>query len=328
MTDALSRLLATRDWLMADGATGSNLFAMGLAESDLPDLWNATHPAQVTALYSAAVQAGSDIFLTNSFGCNASRLRPHGAEDRAASLARISAELARNVADRAQRAIVVAGAIGPTGEIFAPMGTMTHASAVAIFHEQAEALKQGGADVLWLETLSCAQEYTAAAEAFALTDMPWCGTMSFDTSGQTMMGVTAAALVDLVESLPNPPLAFGANCGTGPSDLLRTILGFAAQGTERPLIAKASAGLPVTRDGRAHYAATPDLMAEYAVLARDSGARIIGGCCGTTPQHLERMRRALDSRPRGARPTLDQITVRLGALSPVQAAEDVATLPL
>lgn len=315
MTNALSRLLKTRDWLMADGATGTNLFNMGLSSGDAPEMWNEEHPDRIKKLYKYAVDAGSDIFLTNSFGGNASRLKLHGAEKRARELSRISAELGREVADASGRTVVVAGSVGPTGEIFAPMGPLTHAAAVEIFHEQAEGLKEGGADVLWLETISAPEEYKAAAEAFALADMPWCGTMSFDTAGRTMMGVTSAAMVDMVEKLPNPPIAFGANCGVGASDLLRTVLGFAAHGTERPIIAKGNAGIPKYHDGHIHYDGTPELMAEYAVLARDSGATIIGGCCGTMPEHLEAMHKALVERPRGPRPTLEDITAKLGGFS-------------
>ena len=184
-----------------------------------------------------------------------------------------------------------------------------------MFHEQAEGLKAGGADVLWLETISAPEEYKAAAEAFALADMPWCGTMSFDTAGRTMMGVTSEAMVAMVEKLPNPPLAYGANCGVGASDLLRTVLGFTSQGIERPVIAKGNAGIPKYQDGHIHYDGTPELMGEYAVMARDCGATIIGGCCGTMPDHLEKMREALSNRPRGERPTLERITEMLGGFS-------------
>ncbi len=315
MTDALTRLLQTRDWLMADGATGTNLFNMGLTSGDAPEMWNEEHPDRIKALYKFAVDAGSDIFLTNSFGGNAARLKLHGAEKRAREISRISAELGREVADAAGRQVVVAGSVGPTGDIFAPMGTLTHELAVEIFHEQAEGLKEGGADVLWLETISAPEEYRAAAEAFARAGMPWCGTMSFDTAGRTMMGMTSAQMVDMVEALENPPIAFGANCGVGASDLLRTVLGFAAQGTERPIIAKGNAGIPKYHDGHIHYDGTPELMAEYAVLARDCGAAIIGGCCGTMPEHLEKMHEALSTRPRGPRPTLDEVTARLGGFS-------------
>jgi len=315
MTDALTRLLASRDWLMADGATGTNLFNMGLSSGDAPEIWNIEHPDSIRRLYRSAVDAGSDIFLTNSFGGNASRMKLHGAQNRVQELNRVAASLGREIADAAGRTVVVAGSVGPTGEIFEPMGTMTHEVAVEMFHEQAEGLKAGGADVLWVETMSAPEEYKAAAEAARLAGMPWCGTMSFDTAGRTMMGVTSAAMVEMVEKLPNPPIAFGANCGVGASDLLRTILGFAAHGSERPLIAKGNAGIPKYHDGHIHYDGTPELMAEYAVLARDAGVRIIGGCCGTMPGHLKAMHAALESRPKGPRPTLETISALLGGFS-------------
>lgn len=315
MSNLLSDLLSSRDWLLADGATGTTLFEMGLQSGDAPELWNADEPAKIKKLYEGPVNAGSDIFLTNSFGGNASRLKLHDAQDRVRELNRLAAQIGRDVADAAGRPIVVAGSVGPTGDIFAPVGEMTHELAVEMFHEQAEGLKEGGADVLWLETISAPEEYRAAAEGFALADMPWCGTMSFDTAGRTMMGVTSAAMVELVESLPNAPLAFGANCGTGSSDLLRTVSGFAAQGTTRPIIAKGNAGIPKYVDGHIHYDGTPELMAQYAVMARNAGASIIGGCCGTRPDHLTHMRKALEETEASAPPTLEEIAETLGGFS-------------
>lgn len=313
--DVLSRLLAERDWLMADGATGTNLFNMGLSSGEPPEFWNTDRPDDIRTLYRGAVEAGSDIFLTNTFGGNASRLKLHGAQSRVHELNRIGAALGREIADAAGRLVVVAGSVGPTGEIMVPMGSLTHELAVEMFHEQAEGLKEGGVDVLWVETISSPDEFRAAAEAFSRANMPWCGTMSFDTAGRTMMGVTSADMAALVEKLPNPPLAFGANCGVGSSDLLRTVLGFFAQGTERPVIAKGNAGIPKYKDGKIHYDGTPELMADYACLARDAGARIIGGCCGTMPVHLRAMRAALETRPKGPRPTLEEISDRLGPYS-------------
>ena len=315
MADLLSELLETRDWLLADGATGTQLFAMGLQSGDAPELWNADEPEKIKKLYSGPVDAGSDIFLTNSFGGNASRLKLHSAEGRVRELNRLAADIGRDVADASGRKIVVAGSVVPTGEIFAPMGELTHELAVEMFHEQAEGLKEGGADVLWLETISAPEEYRAAAEAFERAGMPWCGTMSFDTAGRTMMGVTSSDMVDMVESLPTPPIAFGANCGTGSSDLLRTVLGFAAQGTTRPISAKGNAGIPKYVDGHICYDGTPELMAKYAMMARDAGASIIGGCCGTQPEHLVHMRAALENSERGDRPTLEMISDALGAFS-------------
>ena len=315
MSDLLSRLLEQRDWLLADGATGTTLFNMGLMAGEPPEFWNADRPDDIRTLYRGAVEAGSDLFLTNSFGGNASRLKLHNAQSRVREVNRLAAELGREIADAAGRPVVVAGSVGPTGDIMAPMGTLTHDLAVEMFHEQAEGLKEGGADVLWVETISAPEEFAAAAAAAELADMPWCGTMSFDTAGRTMMGVTSAKLAALVERLPNPPIAYGANCGVGASDLLRTVAGFVAAGSERPLIAKGNAGIPRFHDGSIHYDGTPSLMAEYAVLARDLGVRIIGGCCGTQPEHLRAMRAALEDTPRGPRPTLEDIAARIGSFS-------------
>ncbi|MFV1531385.1 MULTISPECIES: betaine--homocysteine S-methyltransferase [unclassified Phaeobacter] len=315
MTNTFTTLLETKDALLADGATGTNLFNMGLQSGDAPELWNVDEPKKITALYQGSVDAGSDLFLTNTFGGTAARLKLHDAQRRVRELNIAGAELGRNVADRSERKIAVAGSVGPTGEIMQPVGELSHALAVEMFHEQAEALKEGGVDVLWLETISAPEEFRAAAEAFKLADMPWCGTMSFDTAGRTMMGVTSSDMAELVEEFDPAPLAFGANCGTGASDILRTVLGFAAQGTSRPIISKGNAGIPKYVDGHIHYDGTPALMGEYAAMARDCGAKIIGGCCGTMPDHLRAMREALDTRPRGEHPTLEQIVQILGPFS-------------
>ncbi len=322
MSDVLSRLLNERDWLMADGATGTTLFNMGLQAGDSPELWNADQPDKIRALYQGAVDAGSDIFLCNTFGGTAARLKLHDAAHRVRELNRLGAALGREVADAADRTVVVAASMGPTGEIMAPMGNLTHEIAVEMFHEQAEGLKEGGADVIWVETISAPEEYRAAAEACKLAGMPWVGTMSFDTAGRTMMGVTSADMVTMVGKLDHPPLAFGANCGVGSSDLLRTVLGFTALAPEIPVVAKGNAGIPKYVEGHIHYDGTPELMAEYACMARDSGARIIGGCCGTTTEHLKAMRAALETHPAGPRPTLEAIAETLGGFSSASDGTD------
>ena len=315
MTDKLTSLLRTRDWLLADGATGTNLFNMGLSAGESPEFWNVDRRDEIRELYRGAVTAGSDVFLTNTFGGNAARLKLHDGQHRVGELNRAGAELAREIADAQDRPVVVAGSIGPTGEIMEPMGSLTPAAAVEMFHEQAEALKEGGVDVLWVETISSPDEYRAAGEAARLAGMPWCGTMSFDTAGRTMMGLTSSGFAGLIEALSYRPVAFGANCGVGASDLLRTVLGLSAQGPEQPIIAKGNAGIPKFEGGHIHYNGTPELMADYAVLARDCGARVIGGCCGTTSAHLRQMRIALEERPRGDRPTLERIVTALGGFS-------------
>lgn len=317
MSDKFAKALQSKDVLLADGATGTNLFNMGLQSGDAPELWNTDEPGKIKSLYKGFVDAGSDIFLTNTFGGTAARLKLHDAQSRVGELNRIGAELARDVVDQSGRDVLVAGSVGPTGEIMEPIGELSHVLAVEMFHEQADALKEGGADVLWVETISAPEEFRAAAEAFALVGMPWCGTMSFDTAGRTMMGVTSTDLTKLVEEFDTPPLAYGANCGTGSPDMLRTVLGFSAQGTERPIIAKGNAGIPRYEDGQICYDGTPELMGKFAVMARNAGAKIIGGCCGTMSPHLEKMREALDTQPRGERPTLEQVVEMFGPFSSV-----------
>ncbi len=315
MTDLLSELLAERDWLLGDGATGTNLFNMGLEAGEPPEVWNETHPDCIRALYDGSINAGSDMFLTNSFGGNYSRLKLHDRQDDVFTLNRIAAEIGREAADASGRKIVVAGSVGPTGEILEPVGTLSFNDAVDMFQEQARGLLAGGVDVLWVETISAPEEFRAAAKAFENLDAPWVGTMSFDTAGRSMMGVTATDLVALVESLPNQPIAFGANCGVGASDLLRTLIGFGKANPKLPVIAKGNAGIPKYVHGHIHYDGTPELMGEYALLARDAGARIIGGCCGTKPEHLVAMKAALESRPKGDTPTMEAISAALGGFS-------------
>jgi len=315
MTNPLRTLLDTRDWLLADGATGTNLFNMGLEAGEAPEMWNVQQPDNIRKLYQGAVDAGSDIFLTNTFGGNASRLKLHNAVDQVHELNRIGAAIGREIADAVGRRVIVAGSVGPTGEIMSPMGTLTHEIAVEMFHEQAEGLKAGGADVLWVETISAPEEFAAAAEAFALAGMEWCGTMSFDTAGRTMMGLTSKDMAKMVGKLAHQPIGYGANCGVGASDLLRTILAMSEVDPTSTLIAKGNAGIPKYHDGHIHYDGTPELMGQYAVLARHAGAKIIGGCCGTMPEHLKAMRAALEASEVGARPSLDDITAAMGGFS-------------
>lgn len=315
MSDLLGKLLSERGWLMADGATGTNLFNMGLEAGEAPEIWNETRPESIRRLYDGAVKSGSDLFLTNSFGGNFSRLKLHDRQKDVFRLNQIAAEIGREAADAAGHPIVVAGSVGPTGELLEPVGALKFDDAVEMFEEQASGLIAGGVDVLWVETISAPEEFRAAAEAFRRVDFPWCGTMSFDTAGRTMMGVTSEGMKDLVDGMNYQPLAFGANCGVGASDLLRTVLGITAHDPSLPVIAKGNAGIPKYVHGHIHYDGTPELMAEYAVLARDCGARIIGGCCGTMPDHLKAMRKALEETPPGPRPSLTEVAEKLGGFS-------------
>ena len=320
MKTTLEQLAATQDVLLADGATGTNLFTAGLETGYPPELWNVERPEAIAALYQQFVGSGSDIILTNSFGGTSFRLKLHQSEGRVAELNIAGARLAREVADKAERPVLVAGSVGPTGELFAPLGMLTDEDAEAAFTEQAEALAAGGVDVIWIETMSSLEEVHAAAKAGKKTGLPVMATMTFDTAGRSMMGVkpadykTFAAEIDLQ--------GFGANCGIGPAELIDSVSYFDAAEQERFVIAKGNCGIPAYVDGKIHYHGTPELMAEYALIARDLGVRIIGGCCGTKPEHLAAMRAALGSTPKGAPPSKQEITNRLGV-----AWKDLAEKP-
>jgi 5-methyltetrahydrofolate--homocysteine methyltransferase len=322
MTDPLRRLLVTKSVLLADGAMGTSLFAQGLATGDAPELWNLVEAARVRAVHQGFVEAGSDLILTNSFGANRCRLALHGAEGRVAELNRAAAGLARAAAERAGRPVLGAGSIGPTGEIFAPIGALAPEDGEAVFAEQAAALAAGGCDLLWIETMSAAEELRAALAGAAATGLPIVATMTFDTHGRTMMGLTPAAAMALRDDVAARPVAFGANCGIGPAQLVESVLALAAAAAQGDLIvAKGNCGIPHYLDGHIHYDGAPAVMADYACLARDAGARIIGGCCGTTPEHLRAMALALASRPAGPTPERATIEALLGPL-PVPPVAD------
>src|ERR1700688_5085546 len=298
MTDRLKELLEERPWLLADGATGSNLFDRGLQSGDAPELWNTDHPDRIAQLHRSFVEAGADIILTNSFGGTRHRLKLHKAEHGLAERTEKAARLARTEADRAGRVVLVGGSIGPTGEILEPLGPLSLIAAREAFAEQPSALAQGGADILWIETMASVEETEAAIFGARTTGLPVVATLSFDTNGRTMMGITPAELAGLHRK--HHLAACGSNCGTGPAELVACIVNLAAASDPAGiLVAKANCGIPQFVDGAIRFNGTPELMAQYACLSLDAGARIIGGCCGTTPEHLPVMCRALESHVRG-----------------------------
>jgi 5-methyltetrahydrofolate--homocysteine methyltransferase len=323
-TPSFTEALATRPWLLADGATGTNYFQMGLVSGDAPELWNFEHPDRVRSLHRRFIEAGADIILTNTFGGNRHRLKLHNAQDRVRELNIAAAKNARAEADAAGRPVYVGGSMGPTGEILEPVGTLPHADAVRAFAEQAMALKEGGVDVLWIETMSSEEELRAAVEGAAGAGLPIVTTMSFDTNGRTMMGVTPKAFGALTATLAAQPVAIGANCGVGASELIATVLGITAARPDAAVVAKGNCGIPQYVDGHIHYTGTPELMADYARIALDAGAKIIGGCCGTSPEHLAAMRRSLEGYTRHERPSIALVEARLGPVSELARGIDTA----
>jgi 5-methyltetrahydrofolate--homocysteine methyltransferase len=277
-------LLARPGPILADGAMGTMLFEAGLTSGDAPERWNVERPEVIRDVHRAYRAAGSRILLTNTFGGNRFRLALHGLDARVAELNEAAARLAGGVAHTAGGDAVVAGDIGPSGGILAPLGDLERADAVKGFAEQAAALRAGGVDVFWVETMSALEEVEAAVEGVrqAAPGVPVVVTMSFDTHGHTMMGVSPQQAAKELTALG--AAAVGGTCGLGSAP-------------DAVLVAKPNAGLPVLEDGRAVYRGSPEEMADYARRLVAAGVRVVGGCCGSAPAHLRAMADALGVTP-------------------------------
>lgn len=317
-SNILSDLISERGILMADGATGTNLFEMGLVSGEAPELWNESAPEKIEALHQGFVDAGSDIILTNSFGGTRHRLKLHDAQDRVFELNKLAAEIASKVAKTGKKRVIVAGSVGPTGELLVPLGAMTYDEAMAAFVEQIEGLKAGGAEIAWIETMSAADEIRAAAEAAVKVGLPYVYTGSFDTAGKTMMGLHPKDIHNVAKDIGDGPVAVGANCGVGASDILGSLLDMTKADPDANVVVKGNCGIPEFRGSEIHYSGTPELMADYTRLAIDAGAKIIGGCCGTSCEHLVAIRGAIDTHnvagDQSKRPTIDEVVERIGPM--------------
>jgi methionine synthase I (cobalamin-dependent) len=295
----LQQLISSGEPILLDGAMGTMLMDVGLEQGYAPEAWNVEHPDRVRAVHRAYIQAGSNVILTNSFGGTRFRLKLHNFQDRVVEFNRAAAQNARAEADSAGHPVIVAGSMGPTGELLEPMGTMTFEEAKAAFAEQAGALAEGGVDVLWIETMSDLNEVKAAIEgAQSVSDLPLVATMTFDTHGHTMMGVKPEQAVEFLKAYDLT--AIGANCGNGPGEIEAVVTAMRTVAPDVPLIAKANAGIPHWEGSELRYDGTPEVMANYAARVRDLGANLIGGCCGNTPAHIQAMAEALQIDRAGA----------------------------
>ena len=274
--------LASGEVLIADGATGTMLLEAGLPTGTPGEAWILERPEVIMKLHCAYVEAGSQIILTATFGGTRARLKAAGLEVRVAEINRRAAELARQVAgdDR-----YVGGDVGPTGELMVPLGPLTYETAVELFAEQAQALAAGGADCIYVETMSDLNEAKAAVEgARQGCDLPVFCTFSFDTHGRTSMGVSPAQAAQAMAALGVP--ATGANCGHAPEEVLDFLPQMRQAAPDAYLIAKPNAGLPRLVKRQVVYDATPERMAELARRYVELGARIVGTCCGSSPAHI------------------------------------------
>ena len=286
-------LLDQSGYIITDGAMGTVLFAAGLEQGDPPELWNIKHPDRVAAVHHAYLQAGSQIVLTNTFGGSRHRMALHNAQSQVEQANQAAAEILRKVVNQSDKNAIVAGDIGPSGEVLAPYGELAFQDAKDAFSEQAAALIAGGVELIWIETMSDLEEVRAAVEGTRQVskDIPIVTTMTFDTHGRTMMGVTPEQAFETLSSFG--VTALGGNCGNGPEEIIEVITKMRAIDQETLLVAKANAGIPELVKGEAVYRASPETMADYAIQAYQAGARVIGACCGSTPDHIRAITTAL-----------------------------------
>lgn len=286
-------LLQERPYILADGAMGTMLFAAGLQHGDPPDLWNLEFPEKVAAVHRGYLEVGSQVLLTNTFGANRFRLALHGLEGKVAEINRAAVEILRSEIAANGRDALIAGDIGPSGQVLLPYGDLSFDEAVQGFVEQAAALVEEGVDLVWIETMADLEEVRAAVEGVrqVSSELPLITTMTFDTRGRTMMGVTPERAAETLSS--HGVAALGGNCGNGPEEIIEAIEKMHSATPDAFLAAKANAGIPHLVSGKPVYDATPESMARYAVNAYQAGARLIGACCGSTPEHLKAMAEAL-----------------------------------
>jgi len=290
MTNSFSDRLRAGEILVADGATGTNLQAVGLPPGASPEEWVFDQPDRIRALQRSFVEAGSDLILTCTFGGTRIRLKESRYAERAAELNRRAVDLAREAAGART---LVGGSMGPLGSLLKPFGPIEYAEAVAVYAEQAQALS-AGVDVLVIETHFALEEAQAAVEgARQVSQLPLVVSFSYDRGVRTMMGVKPAQVAEKFKSLD--VTAIGANCGTTLENMEKIVQEYTAANSGLILWAKPNAGLPSvdTATGRSFYSVTPEQMAEFAKRYVEAGARIVGGCCGSAPAHVRAIAQAV-----------------------------------
>jgi 5-methyltetrahydrofolate--homocysteine methyltransferase len=290
MTAHIMQRLAAGDVLVADGATGTMLQKAGLPTGTPGEAWVLERPGEIKKLHRAYLAAGSQIILTATFGATRARLNAAGLDAKVVEVNQRAAELAREAATNATTGPgadnrFVGGDIGPTGEMMPPIGKLTYDAALEMFAQQAGALAAGGVDLIWIETMSDANEARAAVEgARQGCDLPIFCTFSFDTHGRTSMGVGPTQAAEAVGQLGVQGI--GANCGHAPDELLTILPEMQDAAPAAYLIAKPNAGIPRLVKRQVVYDASPEQMAELACRYVELGASVVGACCGSSPAHI------------------------------------------
>ena len=285
MTHDDFKALVSRKVVLLDGATGSQLRAVGMPVGVSTELWAYEHPEAIVALQRAYVDAGSDIIYAPTFSANRVGLEMHGAADR---LAEINAGLVRLACQAADGRALVAGDFTTTGKPLEPVGTMTYQALFDIYCEHLEAVLSAEPDLLVAETMLTVDECACFVEAArSLCDLPVMVTLTMEADGHLLLGGSAVEAVETLQALGAD--AVGLNCSTGPDQLEAVVAAMKAVATV-PVIAKPNAGMPVMDEmGQAHYSMSPEQFAAAMKRLVDAGAGIVGGCCGTGPEYIRAM---------------------------------------
>src|SRR5688572_18619995 len=277
--------------VVCDGAMGTMLYAMGVPANTCFDECNISSPDLVRKVHEAYIKAGAEIIETNTYGANRFKLRQYDLHDKVARINTRGAKLAREMREVSGQPVFVAGAVGPLGKPIEPVGLISAGEARALFREQIEALLEGGVDLIILETFRDLEEMRhALIAAREACDLPVVAQMTFSEDGRTQMGNTPAEVVEVLEELGADVI--GANCSTGPQRMARVMSEMAAH-AKKPLSALPNAGWPETVNNRVVYVSSPEYMAGFARRMYSAGVKILGGCCGTTPAHIEALVGAL-----------------------------------
>jgi homocysteine S-methyltransferase len=289
-----------RDWLtrdipiLADGAMGTLLYSNGVPLDACFDELNLTQPQLIIAAHQAYIDAGAQIIETNSFGANRYKLAAFGLECDVKKINQKSVALAKEARAQIEREVLVAGSVGPLGVQMAPFGRVTTEEAYHAFNEQIGALVEAGADLIIIETQSNLSEAMEALRAArSITDRPVIASVTFTRDDRTLLGEGPAEVAKVL--LDNGADVIGANCSSGPAQLLRIAHQVRQAAPEAPISLMPNAGWPEQIGGRIMYPATPDYFADYASIFCEMGASVIGGCCGTTPEHIAAMHSALNN---------------------------------
>lgn len=318
--------------LLSDGAMGTTIYAKGIPFERCFDELNISQPALVGEIHQSYIQAGANIIQTNTFGANRIKLAEHGLAEVVGEVNRAGVSLARRVVEASFKPVFIAGTVGPSGMQLAPLGRLSVSKAYDVFHEQVSALVDAGADLIIFDTFADLSELEQAVKAArnVSPELPVVVQVTFTEDGRTPLGTTPQKVAEQLAEFPVDVI--GINCSIGPSGVLRTIRQLSEllpSGTR--LSAQPNAGWPERVGGRIIYPATPEYFGDYALAFVEAGVRLVGGCCGTTPEHIAHMRTALDDPTRSAghllRPSREAETSSgpAGVLEPTHLARRLAT---